>query len=110
MKLLIRVTASGFAGLTKAYTSVLSASGSWLISGASRWLDAEPAGEMATASTVAPTIAERVDIRVGTLTSLRALHPFGGVTSRNSFRIGQLPARRIVPDGSGRPPGGSSVT
>ncbi len=33
-------TLSGLAGLTKAYVSVLSASGSWLMSGASRWLDA----------------------------------------------------------------------
>ena len=30
----------GIRGLTNAYTSVLSASGSWLMSGASRWLDA----------------------------------------------------------------------
>src|SRR6266545_3911844 len=34
------VTVSGLSGLTKAYTSVLSAVGSWLMSGASRWLDA----------------------------------------------------------------------
>src|SRR4051794_15968770 len=34
------VTVSGLSGLTKAYRSVLSASGSLLISGASRWLDA----------------------------------------------------------------------
>src|SRR4029434_6269002 len=38
------VTVSGRSGLTKAYTSVLSAKGSWLISGASRWLDAETPG------------------------------------------------------------------
>ena len=40
MKFAMSVTRSGWAGLTKAYTSVLSASGSWLVSGASRWLDA----------------------------------------------------------------------
>src|SRR5437867_522167 len=34
------VTVSGRSGLTKAYVSVLSASGSWLMRGASRWLDA----------------------------------------------------------------------
>src|SRR5712691_4089117 len=40
MKFAINTTRSGRAGLTNAETSVLSASGSWLISGASRWLDA----------------------------------------------------------------------
>src|SRR5215471_2793257 len=35
------VTVSGRSGLTNAYRSVLSARGSWLISGASRWLDAK---------------------------------------------------------------------
>src|SRR5262245_19255820 len=35
------VTVSGRSGLTNAYRSVLSASGSWLIRGASRWLDAD---------------------------------------------------------------------
>src|SRR5574339_1076362 len=98
MKLLIRVTVSGFEGLTKAYTSVLSASGSWLISGASRWLDAEPAGESTTASTVAPTIVERVEVRESTLTSLQAGNPFGGVTRDATIRIAWLyidPARRI---------------
>src|SRR5919109_2751446 len=34
------VTESGRSGLTNAYTSVLSADGSWLIRGASRWLEA----------------------------------------------------------------------
>src|SRR5213076_2094942 len=38
------VTVSGRSGLTKAYVSVLSASGSWLMRGASRWLDARAAG------------------------------------------------------------------
>src|SRR5579875_2660949 len=36
MKLAIRVTVSGLSGLTNAYTSVLSATGSFAISGASR--------------------------------------------------------------------------
>src|SRR5216683_737548 len=36
------VTVSGASGLTNAYTSVLSACGSLLMSGASRWLDARP--------------------------------------------------------------------
>src|SRR6185436_2018342 len=40
MKLAMIVTLSGVVGLTKAYRSVLSATGSWLISGASRWLEA----------------------------------------------------------------------
>src|SRR5215510_9490583 len=34
------VTVSGLSGLTKAYKSVLSAVGSWLMNGASRWLEA----------------------------------------------------------------------
>src|SRR2546430_7510089 len=38
------VTVSGRSGLTKAYVSVLSASGSWLMRGASRWLDALAVG------------------------------------------------------------------
>src|SRR5207249_11197024 len=38
------VTVSGRSGLTKAYVSVLSASGSWLMRGASRWLDAPAVG------------------------------------------------------------------
>ena len=38
----INVTVSGASGLTKAYTSVWSACGSALMSGASRWLDARP--------------------------------------------------------------------
>src|ERR1700694_6027617 len=36
----ISVTVFGLSGLTNAYVSVLSATGSWLISGASRWLEA----------------------------------------------------------------------
>src|SRR5436190_3262887 len=38
------VTVSGRSGLTKAYVSVLSASGSWLMRGASRWRDALAVG------------------------------------------------------------------
>src|SRR4029079_3843204 len=58
MKFAIKTTLFGFVGLTNAYTSVLSASGSALMSGASRWLDAcsEPtprtAAVMATAMNV----------------------------------------------------------
>ena len=42
MKFAMSVTASGLSGLTNAYTSVLSATGSFEISGASRWLDIRP--------------------------------------------------------------------
>ena len=42
MKLAMSVTVSGRSGLTNAYTSVLSATGSFEISGASRWLDIRP--------------------------------------------------------------------
>src|SRR5437870_13727779 len=38
------VTVSGRSGLTKTYVSVLSALGSWLMRGASRWLDAPAVG------------------------------------------------------------------
>jgi hypothetical protein len=40
MPFAIIVTVLVFSGLTNAYRSVLSARGSWLISGASEWLDA----------------------------------------------------------------------
>src|ERR1700737_3455832 len=40
IQLAISVTVFGLSGLTNAYVSVLSATGSWLISGASRWLEA----------------------------------------------------------------------
>src|SRR4029077_14499885 len=44
------VTVFGWSGLTNAYRSVLSAVGSWLISGASRWLDALPGSIWSTTS------------------------------------------------------------
>src|SRR5713226_719054 len=53
MKFAMSVTRSGLRGLTNAYRSVLSARGSWLMSGASRWLDARsvPIDSAASAST-----------------------------------------------------------
>src|SRR6185503_13637317 len=55
MKFAMIVTLSGVVGLTNAYRSVLSASGSWLMSGASRWLDARSGLRNAPAVTNAST-------------------------------------------------------
>src|SRR2546430_14437535 len=55
------VTVSGRSGLTKAYRSVLSASGSWLMSGASRWLEARAVGSERGTSMAA--IAARAKVR-----------------------------------------------
>ena len=58
MKFEISATRSGRWGLTNAYRSVLSASGSWLMSGASRWLEAVMgAMTIAAAMTMAATQA-----------------------------------------------------
>jgi len=51
MKFAISVTRSGLRGLTNAYKSVLSASGSALIIGASRWLEPTRDGTEAAAAT-----------------------------------------------------------
>src|ERR671935_223570 len=50
------VTVSGLSGLTKAYTSVLSADGSLLILGASRWLEA-PTGAPARPPAITPRVS-----------------------------------------------------
>src|SRR5215207_1959142 len=60
------VTVSCLSGLTKAYRSVLSALGSLLISGASRWLDARPA--------------------FGTAASVRASNPLAAMPARRRLR------------------------
>src|SRR5437868_6167459 len=52
------VTVSGLSGLTKAYRSVLSAAGSLLINGASRWLEALTLPEGAP-NTASPTTSDR---------------------------------------------------
>src|SRR5438270_13667617 len=52
------VTVSGLSGLTNAYKSVLSAAGSLLINGASRWLEALTLPEGAP-NTASPTTSDR---------------------------------------------------
>src|SRR5438309_6750794 len=67
------VTVSGASGLRNTYMSVRSAAGSWLISGASRWLDAPTrwpaagtasAAARATRATARAGLGPRVSLRI----------------------------------------------
>ena len=53
------VTVSGLSGLTNAYTSVLSATGSLLISGASRWDDTYLTSQAATSVVAFAALSSR---------------------------------------------------
>src|SRR5262249_29004709 len=100
------VTVSGLSGLTKAYRSVLSNSGTPAISGASRWLDAPPtpgrlvAARPATANAAtAPAPARR-----GAMSP-----PFTGFGARRPGTPRERLSADVLPF-AGRPPVGFTRT
>src|SRR5581483_3752922 len=114
------VTVLGRSGLTKAYRSVLSAVGSRLMSGASRWLDA-PANGVSMLPAARPAIAAAVPTvtrgrSISTPRFLPAPEPVGGATAVRSTDRCTRPLRppgqhqRIrTPHGSGSPHGGGAL-
>src|SRR5919198_4397 len=76
------VTVSGRSGLTNAYRSVLSARGSWPISGASEWLDAAAGGGAGPRTTAATA---NVPAAVQSMAA-RVLRPAWGLIAGSSPR------------------------
>src|SRR5215468_4694862 len=89
------VTVSGLSGLTNAYRSVLSAAGSSLINGASRWLEAA-----ALLGPTAPTSAAAATAEAVAAPSARSSTPLFMPISFLREEVGMV--RRIVGSGSVR--------
>src|SRR5712691_10441964 len=116
MKFAINTTRSGRAGLTNAETSVLSASGSWLISGASRWLDARSGLSRTPPARIARTTQTSFFTQHLLLVLLRGKVATGCVRWQEAGGGCRLPpdygmpTRYFSPVGAGTPPEGSRVT
>src|SRR5919108_5137559 len=92
------VTESGRSGLTNAYRSVLSADGSWLISGASRWLEAwlacgtgpRTSATVTAAATPRTTTKARVNLCISS-PSLGVVWPYSAEAAVRFEPIGDRP-------------------